>query len=179
MRYIYASALMKEIGLEEADLQYYMPYWRREFQRAYDNIKTNDNFPMQLRRCMDATTRRIAKHNAKNIVETFEGLDSDKSTTPGYYETYYDPNFGSICGSIFSLGISAACGANNSKRWIAPVDHYSAKEKAFDFTFAGAGQTYGIEVDSPTGSGSIKPGSVQITGSRVCFTLRSHGPSRP
>ena len=160
MRYIYASALMESLGLEEADLQYYMPYWRREFQRAYDSINSNDIFPIQLRRCMDEMTRRVTKKHAKNIYQEFEGLESDKTTTAGYYEEYYNPTVGSILGSVFSLGIAAAAGANMSKRWIAPVDHYSTKEKAFDYTFPGAGQTFGIELGDVTGSGYIKDGSL-------------------
>ena len=54
---------------------------------------------------------------------------------PERKEEFYDPSFGSIVGSIFSLGISAACGANNSTRTIAAWTEYVPTEMLVSHTF--------------------------------------------
>ena len=103
--YTYAEELLEPLGLTRADvpdqdvavpshespsfpaafLPYYLPYWRREFQRCYDSIEVADSFPTQLKRCVDEITRRVMKFHAKTETCTFYGVAAHKSTTPGYW----------------------------------------------------------------------------------------------
>ena len=47
---------MKEIGLQEGDVEHYLPFKRMELQRVFDGIMAPDDFPTRLKRSMDTIT---------------------------------------------------------------------------------------------------------------------------
>ena len=155
--YLYAEALMKQIGLEEKDIQFYLPYWRREFQRIYDSFTVHDDFSYRLKHCMTRITKSANRAFAVKHYYTIESTPADKETTPGYWEEYYDPSVGSMVGSIFSFGISAACGANMSKRWVPAEHHYLSHVRRFTHTFScmPGQESYGVNMGAVTGDGSL------------------------
>lgn len=178
--YLYAAALMKQIGLREIDIKYYLPYWRREFQRIYDSLTVYDDFPNRLKHCIARITKSANRAFAVKHSYTIESTPAEKETTPGYWEEYYDPSVGSMMGSIFSFGISAACGANMSKRWVPAEHRYLSSVRRFTHTFVcvPGQESYGVNMGVVTGDGSLYY-CEQIGTNKIIVELLSTGPVPP
>ena len=95
-----------------------------------------------------------------------------------YKEKYYNPNFGSMLGSVCSFGISAACGANMSERTVPEKVWYESREKDFEYTFS-CETSHGMKFGSVTGDGSYSNVRYSNNNKTVTFTMKSTGSKNP
>lgn len=148
-------------------------------QKLFSCREDQDPIPKKIKTMYDDVVFKLKERKgAVAMREEFKGEAAIKVIDQaGYTQEYYDPSFGSIMGSVFSLGIAAACGVNYSSRWIPERFHYEERVKEVDFTFPQEGDAFGTSI-AVCGNGRVK-GLTHMGPKRSRFELISTGPDPP
>jgi len=78
-------------------------------------------------------------------------------------------------GSIFSLGIAAAYGANYSTKTIPEKRTYSTEKKTINHTFKHEGTAFAITNSGVTGNGELISFSPKLSDKTVTFEMVTYG----